>query len=35
MTMHNKRQAILEERKPKSVNYTAKFRIYSLFDMGW
>jgi hypothetical protein len=35
MTMHNKRQAILEERKPKPVNYAAKFRIFSLFNMEY
>jgi hypothetical protein len=30
MTMHTKRQAVLEERKPKPkpVNYTAKFRLF-------
>jgi peroxiredoxin len=32
MTMHNKGQAVLEERKPKPkpVNYTAKFRIFQI-----
>jgi hypothetical protein len=34
MTMHNKRQAVLEERKPKPkpVNYTTKFRIFQIVD---